>query len=218
MQSLTPLAKLTPENAYIFRITHRRNLPWILRNGLWAPSAQMQDPDFVPIGIPELIDSRSQRLVPLPPGGTLADYVPFYFTPYSPMLLNIVTGRNVPRQSKADIVILVSSLHRVHSAGRSFVFTDRHANLDASSFSCALNDLPHMVPWSLLQARDFKKDPENPDKSERYQAEALVHEHVPTDALMGVVAYNREAAEEIRQHAAQSSLDLPVQERPKWFF
>jgi hypothetical protein len=38
----------------------------------------------------------------------LADYVPFYFTPFSPMMLNINTGRGaVPRRPNSEICILV---------------------------------------------------------------------------------------------------------------
>lgn len=83
---------LSPEKALIFRITHIANVPWILENGLYCRSAAEQDPRFVEIGNPDLIDKRKHRVVPAPPGGTLSDYVPFYFTPYSPMLYNIKTG------------------------------------------------------------------------------------------------------------------------------
>ncbi len=53
----------------------------------------MRDPNFREIGSPDFIDKRAHRMVPVPPGGTLSDYVPFYFTPWLPMLMNITTGR-----------------------------------------------------------------------------------------------------------------------------
>ncbi len=83
---------LTPERALIFRITHIDNVAWILANGLHCNSSPVRDPNFVQIGNPDLIAKRPNRRVPIPPGGGLGDYVPFYFTPCSPMLLNIVTG------------------------------------------------------------------------------------------------------------------------------
>lgn len=103
---------LNPEKALIFRITHRENVPWILQHGLVCANGHPQDPGFVQIGNVELIGKRSHRPVPVPPGGTLADYVPFYFTPFSPMLYNILTGRGVRQRPNEEIVILVSSLHR----------------------------------------------------------------------------------------------------------
>ncbi len=80
---------LTPEKAFIFRITHRDNLPWILANGFYCQSSGVTDPSFVSIGNPELIDLRRGRVVDIAPGGTLADYIPFYFTPYTPRRLRV---------------------------------------------------------------------------------------------------------------------------------
>jgi hypothetical protein len=65
---------------------HAANLPWLLANGLHAASGAKSDPNFVAIGNPDLIGKRFHRIIPMPPGGTPADYVPFYFTPKSPML------------------------------------------------------------------------------------------------------------------------------------
>lgn len=78
-------SSLSPEKALVFRITHRENVPWILDNGLHCSIFNFQDPHFVTIGSADIISKRSRRLVHLPPGGTLADYVPFYFTPLSMM-------------------------------------------------------------------------------------------------------------------------------------
>jgi hypothetical protein len=78
---------LNPEKALIFRIVHVDNVPWILdHDGLHCRNAADQDPDYVNIGNPELIGKRARCAVPVPPGGTLSDYVPFYFTPFSIMM------------------------------------------------------------------------------------------------------------------------------------
>ena len=89
---------LTSEKALIFRATHRLNLPWVLANGLHCRSSDLQDPDFVAIGNAEIISRRQSRSVPIAPGGNLADYIPFYFTPYSLMLYNIKTGFGVQQR------------------------------------------------------------------------------------------------------------------------
>ena len=86
---------LNVQKALIFRITHRKNLRWLLDNGLHSSTSEHLDPDFISVGNPELIRRRNRRVVPISPSGTLADYIPFYFTPYSPMLLNIRTGHGV---------------------------------------------------------------------------------------------------------------------------
>jgi len=89
-----PLPELGPPKNLIFRITHELNIPFILRNGLPCRNGGVTDPDFIQIGLPGLIDRPSSRPVPCEPGGTLADYVPFYFMPCSPMMYWITTGHD----------------------------------------------------------------------------------------------------------------------------
>jgi hypothetical protein len=71
---------LTRERGLIFRTTHRDNVPWILDNGMHARNGEKFDQNYRNIGNVDLIDKRSRRRVGVPPGGTLSDYVPFYFT------------------------------------------------------------------------------------------------------------------------------------------
>ncbi len=98
------------------------SVPWLLRNGLHCKNAEKLDPDFVNIGNQELIDRRASRAVPIAPGGTLADYIPFYFTPFSMMMYNIKTGhRGIPRRENTEVVILVSSLRGLAEKGVSAI-------------------------------------------------------------------------------------------------
>ena len=211
---------LTPDKALIFRITHLQNIPWILRNGLHSASS-LRDPGFVSVGDKEIIQRRKAVKVPIRPFGDLSDYVPFYFTPYSPMLLNIKTGyRGMTAHPNRDIVFLVSSLHKVLEVGASFLFTDRHplAAPSIARFSSNLNQLAAFVPWSLLQKRDFKRDPEQPEKLERYQAEALIHQHLPVSALLGIVGSNDEIAAQLNRQTRTEGLDIQVFARGNWYF
>jgi hypothetical protein len=104
------MGMLTPARALIFRVTHIDNVPWILDHGIHCRTSDLLDPDYVEIGNADLIGKRTSRDVPCDPGGALADYVPFYFTPCTPMLLNIQTGRGAPRRPASGLVHLVSSL------------------------------------------------------------------------------------------------------------
>ncbi len=139
---------LTAKKALIFRITHINNVPWLLKNGLHCKNAEKFDPEFVGIGNRELIDKRASRTVPIAPGGTLADYIPFYFTPFSMMMYNIKTGYGgVARHQSSDVVILVSSLRGLAEKGVSAIYTDRHAYLKTSKFS------PLWMIWTRLIGR-----------------------------------------------------------------
>jgi hypothetical protein len=212
------MSDLNPTKALIFRIIHRDNLPWTLDHGLHCRNSSTVDSNYVPIGNPELIAKRDHRVVAVPPGGTLSDYVPFYFTPFSPMMYNIRTGwGGITKRTNAEIAIVASSLHALRGKDVPFLFTDRHAYLNAALYS---SDLTHLdrIDWPLLQSRDFKRDGNDPDKVERYQAEALVHRHLPVEALLGIVCYDDSVASAIEAHLKKRGIGLQVAVRPKWYF
>ncbi len=209
---------LNPEKALIWRIVHRDNLPWILDNGLHCGNSAVKAANWVNIGNPELIIKRANHPVPLPPGGLLNDYVPFYFTPFSPMLRNIHTGwGGIKKRPNEEIVILVSSLHHIAGQGLPFLFTDCHAYYQWADFYDDLSDLDK-IDWPLLQRRDFKRDSEDPAKFERYQAEALIHQHLPVGGLLGIVCYTENMKKSIDQEIQAHNLNLPVYARTEWYF
>ncbi|MDP1698290.1 MAG: DUF4433 domain-containing protein [Xanthomonadaceae bacterium] len=210
-------SSLCPEKALIFRIAHRDNVSWLLGHGLHCRNSSHRDPDYVNIGNPDLIVRRASRTVEIDPYGTLSDYVPFYFTPYSPMLYNIKTGYNgIAKRANEEIVILVSSLHHLREMGQRFLFTNRHAYLRTAEY---FDDLARLdrIDWLLLRSRDFKRDPDDPDKFARYEAEALVHQHLPIDALLGIACYNMPTKALIDGQLAERRLALDVKVLPGWY-
>jgi hypothetical protein len=212
------MSQISREKAFIFRITHIDNLPWLLKHGIHCRNSNERDPNFQEIGNPDLIDKRTHRLVPVLPGGTLSDYVPFYFTHHSPMLYNIKTGYNGMRKTPMpDIVILVSSLRQMANDQVPFVFTDRHALLQTARFTSDLNDL-RLIDWKILATRDFQRDPNDPGKMERYQAEALIHGQVPVSTLLGLACYNSQAEARVRGFLQTAGVSLKTAVKPDWYF
>lgn len=212
------MSNLNPTRALIFRIVHVEGVPWILRHGMHCRSSLDQDPNYVNIGSADLIDRRSRHPVPCPPGGMLSDYVPFYFTPFSIMMYNIHTGYGgITRCANEDIVIFVSSLRRVHEMGLPFLFTDQHAYAAGTEFFHDLTELSR-IDWALLQSRNFRTDDSDPGKQLRYQAEALIHRHVPLAALSGIGVHNDAVRQRIESWVAAAGANLTVKTLPSWYF
>lgn len=210
--------KLNPTNAFIWRIVHRDNLPWILDHGLHCGNSVIRSATWTDIGKQSLINARAKHPVPLPPGGVINDYVPFYFTPFSVMMQNIITGYNGVKQRRNDeILLLVSSLHKVRESGLSFLFTDSHASYQWANFYNDLADLD-AVDWPLLQDRNFRKNAEDPRQFERYQAEALIHQFLPVSALLGIICHNEVVRTDIQRLVTDRGLDLKTYTRPEWYF
>jgi len=211
--------ELSHQQGMLFRITHVSNLPWLLANGLPCANAGIGDPNFVSIGNPSLIQDRTHHPVRLPPNGTLADYVPFYLTPKSPMLLNIKTGwKGITRRSNAEIAIFVSSVQKMQEKGVRLLFTDRHAYMATARWSAEAADLATMIDWDILRRHDFARSDDYPDKMDRYQAEVLAHNHLPTTALIGIGCTSAVERARIEAMVGEAGLALPVRARPEWYF
>jgi hypothetical protein len=210
---------LNPERALIFRIAHVSNVPWILEHGgLHCGNSSQQDLNYVNIGNAELIVKRSRRTVPIPPGGMLSDYVPFYFTPFSMMMFKIKTGHGgITRRDNRDIVIFVSSIHRLRELSLPFVFTNQHAYPPDTEFYDRVSDLDK-VDWALLLSRNFKTNDADPGKQLRYQAEALVHQRVPLEALLGIGCYDDTVKRGLEMQAEQLGVKMSVKTTQKWYF
>jgi hypothetical protein len=208
---------LTQEKGMIFRITHRDNVPWILDNGMHARNGKQFDLNCRNIGNVDLIDKRSKRPVGVPPFGTLSDYVPFYFTPYSIMMYNIKTGYGVKQVPNDEIVIFVSSLPYIAAQSVQFVFTNQHAYPLMADYFTDLDQLDQ-IDWQLLQSRNFKHDPDDPGKKERYQAEALIWKHVPLQALQGVCCYTAAVEQQVKAEIEQRELSFKVGVQQSWYF
>lgn len=209
--------KLNAKNAYIWRIVHRDNLLWMLDNGLHCSNSRIQSPNWVSIGNEDLIGRRSHRSVPLAPHGTLSDYVPFYFTPFSPMMYNIYTGRGIPQRLNDEIIILVSDLHQVLKLGYQFLFTDRHAYPPTTNYYNNLASLS-AIDWPLLQARNFTRNPNDPLQIERYQAETLIYQHLSVNALIGVICYTDHIKSNIEIQLQARGMSLSVHTMQGWYF
>jgi len=69
-----------------------------------------------------------------------------------------------------------------------------------------------------LQARDFKRDLDDPKKLERYQAEALIHRQLPVQGLLGIVCYTEALKRDFAQKIQALGLTLPVHARTGWYF
>jgi hypothetical protein len=111
----------------------------------------------------------------------------------------------------------VSSLDLLEERGLPYVFTDRHAYLNTARFFRDRAKL-QQVDFELLGRRDFQRDPEDPGKLERYQAEVLVHGPMPVSGLLGLACYTETVKGEIQAECSCLDLELPIAVRSHWYF
>jgi ssDNA thymidine ADP-ribosyltransferase, DarT len=200
--------------------THVQHLKAIIKHGLLSDNqARTFDGFQVEVGNQGIKEQRRRRLVPVDPGGAVADYVPFYFAPRSPMMYAIEKG-NVPTYLGGcdELIYLASTVERLIELDLRAVFTDRNAVLEVATFGTEPVDLDSLVDWQLMTQLIWKNTPDEPDRRERRMAECLIHGRVPWEAFQCVVARNQACALRAEAQLASAGQATRVFVRPGWYF
>jgi hypothetical protein len=207
-----------PQEIWLYRITHRDNLPHILRHGLTTAAHPQADPDFVGIGDHTLIAVRKDKAVPVPPGGPLSDYVPFYLGAHSPMLLQIKTGNQGVRQRpQSEIIYLISSVDKLMAQGCAFCFTDGHAWDGLTHFYHDPKDFDK-IDWGIVKEKNWANTEEDIDRKRRKQAEILVKNHVPVQCIEAIVVYDEPSLTFAQSKVNILGLSIPVHLSTKHYY
>jgi len=182
---------------YIYHITHIDNLPMIVSTQGLVSDARKQNLPSQPANIAyaDIKDRRVRKLIPCGPQGCVADYVPFYFAPRSPMLYTISRG-NIPGRVERDIIYLVSCVERVSESGLGYVFTDGHPIMAITTFYDDLADLGK-VDWNLMKSGYWFDVESDPDRKRRRQAEFLVRDFVPWSLIEGIAVRSGEMVQRV---------------------
>lgn len=205
---------------YLYHITHLKNLGDIIRHGcLWCDNERKARAlDSTGIAHQHIKDRRSRRQVPLGQGGTLADYVPFYFAPRSPMLYAIHMGRvQNYTDGQAPVLHLLSSVETVIEHNLSFVFTDGHAEIAYSKFYDNMQRLDQ-IDWDVMRADYWNDTDDDGDRKRRRQAEFLVYRSFPVSLVAGICVYSETQVDAVKQIVGKYGLQIPVAERRNWYY
>jgi len=204
---------------FCYRIAHIDNLPLILRDGLVSKKQINYNDQYINIGNPSIIDVRSTTEVKLPDYHTIGDYVPFYFTPKSIMLLNIQTGYQSPlviKRHPSEIIVLRCRIKKLIELPKWF-FTNGQANTFITEH---YNDIKFLdqIDWITIQNCDFKKTLADNDKPRRYQAEFLVQNHVPIEYIDSIYTYDEVAKNRVCKALEEYKKELIVGVQKLYYF
>jgi hypothetical protein len=202
---------------YIWRMTNYRNIGFILQNGLHCCNCGVQDPNYINIGHKTLITNRGNAALTPAPGGVLNDYIPFYFHYKMPMLWHIYNGWVKDYAGiQQDIIYLVSTAEKIAELQLPFLFTDRHGYLAHKKVFNNLEDL-NKLSMDVIKDNTWHKE-YTELKKELKQAEFLVHQHVPTEAILGIIACNENVATFVQNEVAKLGLTLQVVVKPDYYY
>jgi len=182
---------------FLYRMTHIKNIPHILDNGITHIASANANPDYMAIGDGSLISRRNE--ITLANGKSLGDYIPFYFDGRMPMLLVVQNGTNgVKSTQPQDIVYCISSVAKITECGLDYLFTDGHAVASFSSIydSGQINNIDQLVDFNAVRVKYWRNE-NDLDLKRRKEAEFLVGNDIPVQAIIGYVVYNEAAKQQL---------------------
>lgn len=198
-------------------MTDYRNIGFILQNGLHCCNCAVQDPNYINIGHKTLINNRGNAALPVAPGGVLNDYIPFYFHYKMPMLYHIYKGLVKDYAgTQEDIIYLCSTAETIENMQLPFLFTDRHAYLAHKQLYNQLANLAELK-WGVIKDEDWHMAYSELRK-ELKQAEFLVYQHVPVQAILGIVVHNNNVATFVQNEVTKAGLNLHVVVRSDYYY
>jgi len=177
--------------------------------------------NYTNIAYERIQDRRSNKLVPCGAGGSLHDYVPFYFAPRSPMLYTINRG-NVEgySQGQQQILHLVTTAESVSDRGLAYAYTDGHAVMEYSDF---YDDIEYLylepiIDWELMEARYWSDTEEDPDRKRRRQAEFLVYQFFPWHLVNEIGVINSTIQSQVRNLLLKSVHKPNILVHRDWYY
>ncbi len=212
-----------PQPTTILRLTHVDNLAVCLRRGgLHAPNFTPDDGlTYRTIHNTEIQAHRSARSIPCGPGGTIHDYVPFYFGPRSPMLLQLKTGRvKGYEEGQKPLIYLASTAQAVQESGTPFVFSDGHGIAAYTTWFDDLNRLDE-VDWDSVASKYWAVSVvDDGDRQRKKQAEFLVHKVCDWRLIQEIAVIDESMKQQIESILAEfpSHLCRSVRVEQSWYY
>lgn len=204
---------------YVYRIIPIQNLEDDLLNGLICKNKAPANAKRIVIGNTEIITERDNREVACFPGTFVNDYVPFYFSTRTPMLLNIKTGKGVPKRPQSEILYLCFKLADLATDKFQWCFTNGNAAKRISKFYDNLDDL-EQIDWRSIRSTDFAANNADGDEDRvrKKHSEFLVKSKVPIKKLSHIAVLNSTVKTQVETILAKNNLTIKVIVEPKFYF
>lgn len=215
-----------PDRIWLYRIIHWQNVEHILEFGLVNHKHPNANPNYVSIGHAQLIGDRDEYMIKVKGSldyndfHHLGEFVPFYFGAHSVMLFMIKHGyQGVKQYPQEEIVYFITSLEKIQESNREFLFSNIHAKRKNAEFYKSLDDLDK-VDWNVVKDQDWKNRENDLDRRDRKQAEFLVKDTVPIEALEYIVVqteWMKNLLQPLVEKYNRNHL-LPIQVKPNLYY
>lgn len=189
------------KHRFAYHFTCIENLKDIITNGLL--STNLKDSKGIThenIANTDIQNRRSTMKINCGPKGVVHDYVPFYFTKRSPMLLGVVKKKNVDQES---IIYLAVPIKYIEN--ESVIFTNASANTNtAPKFYDNPSNLDELN-WEVID--NWVWNPKNESLRQQKMAELLIHNEIKIEKIAHIITWDEDKKREVDLLLKENDID-----------
>jgi len=231
---------------HIFRLTYYKNVEFFLRDGAVFAKNHKPLQRCWRTSYQDIVNRRGTDFW-TPDGDNINDYVPFYFSPKTPMAYTIFM-ENVPLVSpdgmgygmakQGDIVFLVSTAQMVAQSQMPFWFSDVACNTMAPqpNYSNDISQIENHIQWQFFDETpksghipeigyngvcswfQNRDDGIHHNRASHRGAEFMVKDALPMNLVDCIVVNNNDIKNQIETWMQASNFDIPVYVKTGCYF
>lgn len=139
----------------VWHMTHVSNFEPILEAGSLSNFTNAKP--RVSIALTGVQVRRSQVIISspagYPPGKSLHDHVPFYFSARSPMQYAIAKGHDGYSEGNGSLIFIAARIGAIQELGYTWCFSDRNATIAGAKFYSHMQEIPHVLSTNILSRK-----------------------------------------------------------------
>ena len=169
---------------------------------------------------------RRTKKIKIAPYGLLGDYVPFYFAPRSPALLQLASGDHMNKVSQNELVFFRLDFRPVADGlineSLSLISNQHPLKTGAIFYPATPENITLRINWKTIKSFRWNNTDEYPNRKSQREAELLIYQRLRLEQVNGakvtLATRTNLLQRKIQKMCEENDLDIDVEVQPSYFY
>ena len=169
---------------------------------------------------------RRTEKIKIAPYGLLGDYVPFYFAPRSPALLQLASGDRINKVSQNELIFFRLDFRPVADGlineSLSLISNQHPLKTGAIFYPATPENITTRINWKTIKSFLWNDTDEYPNRKSQREAELLIYQRLRLEQVNGakitLATRTNLLQRKIQQMCQENDLHIDVEVQPSYFY
>lgn len=169
---------------------------------------------------------RRTKKIKIAPYGLLGDYVPFYFAPRSPALLQLASGDHMNKVSQNELVFFRLDFRPVADGlineSLSLISNQHPLKTGAIFYPATPENITTRINWKTIKSFRWNNTDEYPNRKSQREAELLIYQRLRLEQVNGakvtLATRTNMLQRKIQKMCEENNLNIDVEVQPSYFY